>query len=60
LKTNAGFVKAFWNGTPEDEVKLKEIQASVRCLLSNENGDKGRCIVSGQETTRKAILGKSY
>jgi prolyl-tRNA synthetase len=60
LKTNSGFVKAFWKGTPEDELKLKDIQASVRCLLSNEDGEKGRCIVSGKETDRKAILGKSY
>jgi len=60
IKTNAGFVKAFWNGTPEDELRLKDFQASVRCLLSNENGQNGKCIVSGQETDRQAILAKSY
>lgn len=60
LKSNAGFVRAFWNGTPEAELRLKEIQASVRCLLPNESGERGRCIVSGEETDRIAILAKSY
>jgi len=60
IKSNSGFARAFWNGTPEDEAKLKEIQASVRCLLPNEEGSTGKCIVTGKETPTRAIIGKSY
>ena len=60
VKTNSGFARAFWDGTAEDENKLKEIQASVRCLVSGDEMDAGKCIVSGKEATKKAIIGKSY
>lgn len=60
VKTNSGFARAFWDGTPEDETKLKDIQASVRCLLSDNETGTGKCIVSGKKATKKAIIGKSY
>lgn len=60
LESNSGFVKAYWSGTAEDELKLKEIQASVRCLLSNGSTEKGQCIASGRETDKIAILAKAY
>ncbi|HEU4506944.1 MAG TPA: proline--tRNA ligase [Pyrinomonadaceae bacterium] len=60
VKTNSGFARAFWNGSTEGENKLKNIQASVRCLLSNDGTETGKCIVSGENATRKAIIGKSY
>lgn len=60
IKTNSGFARAFWNGSVEDELKLKEIQASVRCLVSDEEASVGKCIASGNDTARKAIIGKSY
>jgi prolyl-tRNA synthetase len=60
VKTNSGFARACWDGTAADEAKLKDIQASVRCLVSDGDTGVGRCIVSGREATRKAIIGKSY
>jgi len=38
---------------PEDELKLKDIQASVRCLVPDEAGGMGKCIVSGKDTPTK-------
>jgi prolyl-tRNA synthetase len=58
VKTNSGFARAFWDGSAEDEAKLKDIQASVRCLVSD--GETGECIVTGKTANRKAIIGKSY
>jgi prolyl-tRNA synthetase len=58
VKTNSGFARAFWDGSAEDEAKLKDIQASVRCLVSD--GEPGECIVTGKTVNRKAIIGKSY
>jgi prolyl-tRNA synthetase len=58
VKTNTGFARAFWDGSADDEAKLKDIQASVRCLVSD--GETGECIVSGKTANRKAIIGKSY
>ena len=58
VKTNTGFARAFWNGTTEDEHKLKDIQASIRCLVSD--GDSGTCVVSGKKATQRAIIAKAY
>ena len=58
VKTNSGFARAFWDGSAEDEAKLKDIQASVRCLVSD--GETGECIVTGKTANMKAIIGKSY
>ena len=58
VKTNAGFARVFWSGTTEDELKLKDIQASIRCLVSD--GESGTCVVSGKKATQKAIIAKSY
>ncbi|HEX6190591.1 MAG TPA: His/Gly/Thr/Pro-type tRNA ligase C-terminal domain-containing protein, partial [Pyrinomonadaceae bacterium] len=60
LKANAGFVKTFWNGNAEDEADMKEFQATVRCILENETGEKGTCIVTGEQTDRRVILAKAY
>ena len=60
VRSTSGFARAFWNGTAEDEIKLKDIQASVRCLVSDDGGGTGKCIVSGKDTQTKAIIGKSY
>ena len=58
VKTNAGFARVFWSGTTEDELKLKDIQASIRCLVSD--GESGTCVVSGKKAMQKAIIAKSY
>ena len=58
VKTNAGFARVFWNGTSDDELRLKDIGASVRCLVSD--GEAGTCVVSGQKTAQKAIIAKAY
>jgi prolyl-tRNA synthetase len=60
VKTNSGFARAFWDGTPEDETNLQDIQASVRCLVSDSETGTGKCIVTGKKAIRKAIIGKSY
>ena len=60
VKTNSGFARAFWDGSAEDEAKLKDIQASVRCLVSDSETGSGKCIASGKTANRKAIIGKSY
>lgn len=58
VKSNSGFARVFWSGTTEDELKLKDIQASIRCLVSD--GESGTCVVSGKKATQKAIIAKSY
>jgi prolyl-tRNA synthetase len=57
---HGGFVRAKWAGNKEDEQKLAELKVSVRCLPLNQSGTKGRCIVSGRESTVDAIFAKAY
>lgn len=59
MRNGRGFAKVFWNGTTEQEALLKSFQASVRCILP-EQDKKGRCIVSGGETNRQVIIARSY
>ncbi|RMH73840.1 MAG: proline--tRNA ligase [Gemmatimonadetes bacterium] len=60
LEGEGGFARVWWNGTPEDEEKLKEIKASVRCILPNPAGEKGACILTGKETDQRVIISKAY
>ena len=58
LNNQSGFVKVFWNGSPEDEQRLKILNASVRCLVDSEA--VGKCIVTNKATNQQAIIAKSY
>lgn len=55
-----GFAKCFWAGDESHEDTLKNIQATVRCILFNTEGVSGPCIATGITTDQVAIIGKSY
>ena len=56
-----GFVRVWWDGTTEDEMKIKEeTKATVRCLPLDKPEGKGICIYSGRETDRVAVFGRGY
>ncbi|HET6445411.1 MAG TPA: proline--tRNA ligase [candidate division Zixibacteria bacterium] len=56
-----GFVRVWWDGTTEDEMKIKEeTKATLRCLPLDKPEGKGICIYSGRETDRVAVFGRGY
>lgn len=60
LENEEGFVRVFWDGSDEDEQKLKDLKASVRCILPNESGEKGSGIINGKLTDQQVIVSKAY
>jgi prolyl-tRNA synthetase len=56
-----GFIKAHWDGTKETEAKIKEeTQATIRCIALDEVEEEGRCMVTGNPSTRRVIFAKAY
>ena len=55
------FVLAYWAGSSDDEDKLKaETQATIRCFPTEYQKESGKCIVTGNEKARLALIAKSY
>jgi prolyl-tRNA synthetase len=58
-----GFILAHWDGTAETEEKIKaETKATVRCLpmpLDVKN-EKGKCILTGKPSERRAVFAVAY
>jgi prolyl-tRNA synthetase len=55
------FVRIWWCGDPEDEVKLKEdTRATTRCIPLEQNGRSGQCAICGKPATEQVILARAY
>lgn len=55
-----GFVEVYFDGSVDDEKRIKEeTGASPRCIVSDE-GEPGSCIATGKSTPRKVIFAKAY
>jgi prolyl-tRNA synthetase len=56
-----GFYSVWWDGDADDEAALQqETKATVRCIPLDQPGGSGKCIVTGRETTTRAILARAY
>ncbi len=63
IKNKKGFVIVNWEGSSEDENKIKaETKATIRCKpRENENFVKeGKCIMTGKMTKKIVIFAKAY
>ena len=61
LNTKGGFVKAYWDGTSETELKIKEeTKATIRCIPLEGGQGEGVCIYSGEPATQRALFAKAY
>lgn len=54
------FVRAKWSGAPETLPLLDELGVTVRCIPLEQDGQDGRCILSGAPASRDAIFAKAY
>ncbi len=61
LATKGGFIRVFWAGSDEDEIRIKEeTKATIRCYPFDHDGSEGTCFYTGKKTTRVAIFARAY
>ncbi len=61
LDTKAGFVSAHWDGTSETEDKIKEqTKATIRCIPLNNKQEAGKCVLTGNPSTQRALFARAY
>ena len=60
INQKGGFVYAYWDGTTETEEKIKkETKATIRCIPYSSS-TKGKCVLTGKESSQKVYFAKSY
>ena len=61
LENKGGFIAAHWDGTSESENKIKELtKATIRCVPLNQVAEKGKCVLTGAESTGRVLFAKAY
>ncbi|MFN1836288.1 proline--tRNA ligase [Balneola sp. MJW-20] len=60
IENKGGFVWAHWDGTPETEEKIKEDTKATIRLIPLEDGEAGKCMVSGKDSEKKVLFAKAY
>ena len=60
INQKGGFVYAYWDATNETEEKIKkETKATIRCIPYSSSS-KGKCVLTGKESSQKVYFAKSY
>ena len=58
---DGGFVRVWWAGDAAQEEQIKqETKATIRCIPFDQPGGGGRCVLTGQPTTRSVIFARAY
>lgn len=61
LEEKGGFVLAYWDGTTQTELRIKEeTKATIRCIPLDSAASPGRCILTGKHATSRVIFAKAY
>jgi prolyl-tRNA synthetase len=61
LDDKGGFVEAHWDGTPETEAAIKEeTKATIRCIPLDAKEESGKCIYSGNPSSRRVLFARAY
>ncbi|MEZ4904759.1 MAG: proline--tRNA ligase [Spirosomataceae bacterium] len=61
LDEKGGFILAHWDGTPETEERIKaETKATIRCIPYNTPTEEGKCILTGNPSTRRVLFARAY
>lgn len=61
IESDGGFVIAPWCESAECEESIKdETKATIRCIPFEQDGELGRCIYCGKETTLKALFARAF
>lgn len=61
LEEKGGFISAHWDGTAETENKIKEeTKATIRCIPLDAKEEAGKCIYTGNPSTKRVLFAKAY
>lgn len=61
IENKSGFYLAYFDGTPEDEDKIKEeTKATGRCIPLEQNDVEGECFYTGRKTKQQVIFARAY
>ena len=61
LENKGGFISAHWDGTIETEKKIKTLtKASIRCIALGTDNEEGKCILTGNKSSRRVLFAKAY
>jgi len=61
IKNKGGFIRCGWDGAQKTEMKIKEdTNATIRCILNNEDSSGMKCVYSGNPAKHVVIYGKAY
>jgi prolyl-tRNA synthetase len=56
-----GFIMAHWDGTAETEEKIKnETKATIRCIPLTSIAEAGKCVYTGNESSRRVVFARAY
>lgn len=56
-----GFILAHWDGTAETEEAIKQAtKATIRCIPLDAAEEKGKCIFSGAESSKRVVFARAY
>ena len=61
LDMKGGFISAHWDGTGETEDKIKELtKATIRCIPLDAKEEAGKCILTGNPSSRRVLFARAY
>jgi prolyl-tRNA synthetase len=61
LDGEGGFILAHWDGTAETEEKIKELtKATIRCIPIEGEAENGKCIFTGNPSSRRVLFARAY
>lgn len=61
LDEKTGFVECYWDGSNEDEAKVKEeTKATIRVIPFDQKNEPGKCMFTGKPTNRKVVFARAY
>jgi prolyl-tRNA synthetase len=56
-----GFISAHWDGSPQTEEKIKaETKATIRCIPLDAEEESGKCVYSGEPSSKRVIFARAY
>ena len=58
---HGGFALCHWNGSSEVERKVKEdLNVTIRCIPLEGPEEHGKCIITGEPSTKRVLFAKAY
>ncbi|MDF5721681.1 MAG: proline--tRNA ligase [Rhizonema sp. PD37] len=61
IENKPGFYIAYFDGSPDDEEKIKEeTKATSRCIPLEQEGTMGKCFYTGKSTNQQVIFARAY